>query len=273
MIHDSSINWRVVATSVCGTSHQQRSQPCQDAHCWHSPAAGVLVAAVADGAGSAAFGEVGAQLAVNVAVETLSDRIGAVELEHWLAATATLPATEIPPVLTDLKVALEAAREAVVVEADTRQTSLREFATTLILVVVTPQWVAAAQIGDGAAIAGNRDEDGDRIGALTSPSSGEYINETTFLVSPQALETAQLNLWHESIEYLALFTDGLQLLALDMSDSTPHPPFFSPLFRFISQDELELSDAQIQLESFLNSDRVTQRTDDDLTLLLAAKIG
>lgn len=231
------------------------------------------MAAVADGAGSAAFGEVGAQIAVKTAVETLSDRIAAVNLEDWLDSIATLSPTDVPPVLTDLKVALETARDAVTAEADARQASLREFASTLILVVAAPQWVAAAQIGDGAAIAGNRDEEGDRIGALTSPSCGEYINETTFLVSPQALETAQLNLWHESIEYLAVFTDGLQLLALDMSDATPHPPFFSPLFRFISQDELDATEAQIQLESFLNSDRVTQRTDDDLTLLLAAKVG
>ncbi|MGB3559461.1 MAG: protein phosphatase 2C domain-containing protein, partial [Geitlerinemataceae cyanobacterium] len=66
-----STNWRVVAASVCGTSHQKRSQPCQDAHCWQITPEGVLVAAVADGAGSAAFGEVGAQKAVRTAVDRL----------------------------------------------------------------------------------------------------------------------------------------------------------------------------------------------------------
>ena len=42
--------------------------------------------------------------------------------------------------------------------------------------------VAAAQVGDGAIVA---DAEGNVVG-LTAPASGEYLNETVFLVSPGA---------------------------------------------------------------------------------------
>jgi len=60
----------------------------------------------------------------------------------------------------------------------------------------------------------------------------------------------------------------LQMLALKIPEGTPHGPFFAPLFRF-SGTVKEDSDAKEQLESFLRSPRVSERTDDDLTLLLA----
>ena len=40
----SKISWQVVAASVMGTSHEKRSQPCQDAHCWRLLPNGVLAA-------------------------------------------------------------------------------------------------------------------------------------------------------------------------------------------------------------------------------------
>jgi len=54
-----------------------------------------------------------------------------------------------------------------------------------------------------------------------------------------------------------------------MPSGEPHQPFFSPLFRFVAQVTDETV-AQEELMEFLQSPRVTQRTDDDLTLLLAA---
>lgn len=53
--------WRVLAQSVTGTSHHNRAIPCQDAHATSLVGSGgILVVAVADGAGSARFAEVGA---------------------------------------------------------------------------------------------------------------------------------------------------------------------------------------------------------------------
>ena len=251
-MENSSFNWQVVAASVTGTSHEKRSQPCQDAHCWRILSNGVLVVAVADGAGSAALAEVGAKIAVEAVVETICQQDLQPESdEEWQVF------------FTD---SLQVARAAVEAEAATREVAARDLACTLITVVATPELIAVAQIGDGAAVAG--DSAGNAI-ALTIPPCGEYINETIFLISPNAIETAQFQVLRQKLPHLAVFSDGLQMLALKIPEGTPHQPFFAPLFRF-SAEAKEESDAKEQLESFLRSPRVSERTDDDLTLLLAS---
>lgn len=247
--------WKIVASSVQGTSHDKTKQPCQDAHGWKHFSDDVLIATVADGAGSASLGEVGAEIACKIARQKVEEEFCECGLpkddESWKRYLVT---------------ALEAARAAVEAEADARKTSPRELATTLILAVATPQLVAVAQIGDGAAVVSNGDGD---IAALTIPQNGEYINETTFIISPNAIETAQLTVWHGATAQIAAFSDGLQMLALKLPLGVPHAPFFAPLFRFVenSTDEKE---AEQELQSFLRSPRIRERADDDLTLLLAS---
>lgn len=249
--------WRVAAASICGTSHAKTGQPCQDTHWWAVLPHSTLVAAVADGAGSAARAEVGAAIAVRTAVATLHARLPLVPLPHEDSGWRTL--------LTE---AMQAARTALDAEALERAIQVRDLATTLILLAATPQIVAVIQIGDGAAVVS--DHTG-KILALTAPQSGEYLNETTFLVSPGAVETAQVMIWHGTPSHIALLTDGLQMLALNTPAGIPHAPFFSPLFRFVT----DMTDAIVvkeKLAAFLESPRVMERTNDDLTLLLAALV-
>ncbi|AFY87507.1 MAG: Serine/threonine-protein phosphatase 3 [Chroococcidiopsis cubana SAG 39.79] len=250
--------WRVASASVRGTSHEKVGQLCQDAHHWEKLPTGVLVAAVADGAGSAALGKVGAIVAAQTAVETIcaeGSRLHLVDDEQgWQR------------ILTQ---ALAAAKTAVEAEAAVCGKQARELATTLILAVATPELVAAVQVGDGLAVASDRDG---QIFALTAAQKGEYINETTFLVSPQALETVQVNVWRGTTTHIAVFSDGLQMLAVNMGDGSPYKPFFSPLFQFMAGVEDE-SEAKEQLAAFLRSPRITERTDDDLTLLLATLVS
>jgi hypothetical protein len=167
-----------------------------------------------------------------------------------------------------LVAAVSAAQAAITAEARARQVALRDLATTLILAVATPTRVVVMQIGDGAAVVS---EAAGQLCALTVPDSGEYANETTFLSSPQALEAAQVRVWQGKPRHLVLFSDGLQRLALTMPDGSPHAPFFLPFFRFVEM-ATKTSEAQAQLEAFLCSRRVRERTDDDLTLLLGSLV-
>lgn len=245
--------WKVVSSSVAGTSHKKQGLPCQDAHHWELRSDGVLVAAVADGAGSAALSEVGAKIAVSRAVETilqLEILPTSQDKESWKSLLAK---------------ALKIARTSVEAEASVRGTSVRDLASTLILVVATPELIATAQIGDGATVVSDKQ---DNLVVLTVPQNGEYINQTTFLISPDALNKAQVNIWYGNVANLAVFSDGLQMLALKMPSGTPHAPFFNPLFGFVSQITDETI-AKKELEGFLKSSRVIERTDDDLTILLA----
>lgn len=251
--------WKFVADSVRGSSHEKTGGVCQDSHCERAYSGEVLLAAIADGAGSASHSEVGAEIAARTAVDAL---------HRWCGESPTWPETDEAwrPVMLS---ALEQAHAAVEREAEALELLPRDLASTLILLLATPELVVGAQIGDGAAVVADAE---DNLAALTVPQSGEYLNETIFLVSPGAAEQAQTAVWHGTVAFVAAFSDGLQMLALRMSDNSPHAPFFAPLFRFI-QEQQDMSEAQIELRQFLNSPRIMQRADDDLTLLLAQAPG
>jgi hypothetical protein len=248
--------WRVVGASVRGTSHEKSGQPCQDAHLWRILPDNVLMLAVADGAGSASLAEIGAKVAVEAVVANLLAQ-----------QTIPLPQTDAEWQFR-LQGVLKAALAAIVQEASVRKTSTRELASTLIVAVATPQMIAATQVGDGAVVLG---DSAGNIMALTKPQCGEYLNETTFLISPGALDKPQTHLWRGQVAQVALFSDGLEMLALKMPEGTAHPPFFAPLFRFASEVGQE-REATEELTSFLCSPRIKGRADDDLTLVLGAFI-
>lgn len=251
--------WRVVGASIRGTSHERSGLPCQDAHVWNVDRDGVLVAAVADGAGSAPFGEVGA----NIAAKAATDRA------RWTLVNQS------PKTPRDdqgwhsfMKDTLAAARSAVEQEAKNRSLPINEFATTLIFLVAGPDFVAAVQIGDGAVVA--KTSDGGIL-SLTRPPRGEYLNETTFLCSEEGLANAQFLVARGAMAHLAIISDGLQMVALRMPGGEPHPGFFNPLFEFMEQERDQMA-AQGRLSSFLASPRLRERTDDDVTLMLATRV-
>jgi hypothetical protein len=248
--------WRAVGASVVGTSHVKTNQPCQDRLRWERLGADRLLVALADGAGSAAYAEVGAEVAVQTATAVLRSALtapgGSRSDDEWRAL---------------LREVLAAARAAVVAEAERRQVRPRELATTLLLAVCEADLVAGAQVGDGGFIIGSPTGE---LTAVTRPGQSEYINETVFLTAEEALERPQLAVRRGVFTRAAWFSDGLQMLALQFPEAVPHAPFFRPLFQF-AETTPSVADAGRQLEAFLQSPRITQRTDDDLTLLLAVR--
>ncbi|MBX7223051.1 MAG: protein phosphatase 2C domain-containing protein [Blastocatellia bacterium] len=245
--------WRCLAASVCGTSHGQTQTPCQDAHAFQKLANGVLVFAVADGAGSAGLSDIGARLAVATAIERL-------------AAQGTFTA-DLAALRSLFREAVENVIGRLHTEAQTHEVPVRELATTLIAGVVGPDLAAVLQIGDGGVVV--QWEDGS-LATFSAPHNTEYVNQTVFVTSRQALETARFSFCEKGLKGIAAFTDGLQMLALKMPEATPHGPFFSPLFTFL-KNETGAETSQRQFEAFLTSERMQQRTADDLTLLLAVR--
>ncbi|CCW36419.1 serine/threonine protein phosphatase [Chthonomonas calidirosea] len=243
--------WKVISASVAGTGHVRAGLPCQDAHdCLVLPR-GLLLIAVADGAGSAQYGQLGASLAVESSLRFCAEQAEGLHEELQ--------------VQKHLIGGLCAARERLEHEAETQQVELRELACTLLLVAATPRFVAAAQIGDGTSVGLFPN---DTLRTLTRPPQTEYVNETLFLTSSSSLEAAQFVFQPEAPWGIAVTTDGLQRLALKLPQGEPHAPFFLPLFRFAANTG---SDSRQQLENFLRSPRIAERTDDDLTLVLAVR--
>ena len=235
-------SWRAVAVSEIGAAHVMSGTPCQDAsRCFAS--ADVLVACVADGAGSARYSD--------EAARTTVDAFVAVSKE-LLARGDELDPTEV------VSLAFQAACLAVqeIAEGD-----LKEYATTLLGVVVRKAALAAIQVGDGAVIV-----DGE---VVMHSHEGEYANETDFITNPDV--DPRIFYADGEPRRVAIVTDGLENLVLENNGyyRAPHGPFFETMYEWLHGcDEPERS---AQLGEFLVSDRVRSRTTDDLTLLLAMR--
>ena len=257
--------WRVVRASVQGTSHARTGQPCQDSSNVGDDAPnGMLVAAVADGAGSAELSADGSWIAACAATRR-AVRLMRLHVQPFYEG-----------VLEEILIeAVHFARKALEAEAQRQNKSLRNFATTLIVAICAPGITGAAQIGDGAMVTADKrmprdDEDGCYT-LFSAPQRGEYTNTTNFITSSDWQNSLDVRTRRGGVSRLAMFTDGIQSIALNAaSDNAPHAPFFDPLFRWADKQE-DASAAAGSLAAFLSSPRVTARADDDLTLLLAVR--
>lgn len=220
------------------------------------PGAKSFVCAIADGAGSAQAGADGAQVAVKAALA-------------YATSIMTSSGEELSRdfYLEALQQILLAVREALQDSVSSEQT-LSDFATTLLCVLVTPRWLAALQIGDGAIVVCHHDE---TLETLTLPGTEEYLNETHFVTDEDCHAQAQYTVMSaEDIEGIALLTDGLQMLAIEIATYRAYAPFFLPLFSFAAQTKTD-EELTNELHAFLASDRVSRQVDDDKTLLLAVR--
>jgi hypothetical protein len=230
--------WRPLAASVAGAGHRARGVGCEDASCVEVLDDGTLLIAVADGAGSAPLAAEGSVRAVDAAMEAL--RAG-----------------------VDLCAVMEGARLAL--EPVVAGERLGDRATTLLVVRAGPATIETAQVGDGAVVVRR----GDTLEVVAADVKGEYLNETCFLTSDGWRESLRFDAVDAAgVDGIAAMTDGLQLVAFDLSTGVPHAPFFAPFFSFAAGDG-EVA----QLAEFLGSERVGERTDDDVTLAVAALVA
>jgi hypothetical protein len=248
----SATAWHVVGASVQGTAHARLGVPCQDAHVWRVLPDGTLVLAIADGAGSAARSLEGAQAAVQAALDAMTGGLASPE------------PCQPEALLRDVFARARASVAALAAGADT---PLPQFATTLMAALVTTDGLSVASLGDGALVA---DAGGELRLASALPQKGEYANETHFLTQDDALDFVQIARCDGPVRAVAATTDGLMRLALRLPDYLPHAPFFQPLFAFAGNGHDGAAD---ELATFLASERVTARTDDDKTLVIAVRAG
>jgi hypothetical protein len=68
-------------------------------------------------------------------------------------------------------------------------------------------------------------------------------------------------------EFICAATDGLEKVAVRMSDWSPFAPFFQPLEDYLWETSDRTQEDEY-IRSFLESDRLNARTDDDKTLVL-----
>ncbi len=247
-------NWTWAAASCRGTSHERSATRKQDAFsCFRGMGkAGSIAILVSDGAGSASFGGEGASLACRSVGRSLR--------QHF-AVSSEIPAEP------DFRTWLDAARDLIAVVSAQRGLPQREFAATLICLVSTGAQTVVAHIGDGCAVL--KDVTADRWVAPLWPDHGEYAS-TTFFVTDDELKL-RVTHYERTISAAAVFSDGLERLALDFTATLPFDRFFDGMVMPVSASSTAGRDAVLseKLKRYLNSALVNERTDDDKTLIIA----
>jgi len=242
--------WRWASASRIGTSHQRLGTRKQDAYGVRGGARS-LCAIVSDGAGSASHGGEGASV---VCRHFLS------AFRRWFSENDCLPDGEtVKDWLDDLRDQLNLA-------AARRELTRRQFAATLVVLVVFDDQVMTLQIGDSALVGRRYDGNWE---ALCWPENGEFASTTYFVTDdPEArLHVVRRPLEHDAF---ALFSDGLESVALEHETQQPYARFFNPMLKAV--DDAPSAGCLVALAEalgrYLDGPKLCERTDDDKTLIL-----
>lgn len=242
--------WRWASASVIGTSHLQNGNRLQDAYAVAEIGNDCICAVVSDGAGSAKFGAYGAWLTC---------RFLSVRFRKWLHENPELPTDRM---LVDW---IDELRDRISAIAIQRETTPRQFASTLAAIVVSPDEAATLHVGDSAVVG----RKGDGWDVLCWPENGEYASSTYFVTDDPE---PRLNIIRHPREHdaFALFSDGVGDLALSHLEQAAHPRFFDPMIRPVdaASGEGRLVELSMKLANYLAGSSVCERTDDDKTLIL-----
>ena len=198
------MTWKAIARSAIGTSHKKQQLPCQD-YGNYKIINGTIIGVVADGAGSAKYSDIGAKLAVNTVLKTVtekdiqkitelcgSDRIHEVEKSQSSvlkplsifsrssknsdAAVAVVRSDsehKVKPFFSSIVKQVTIALEK---QAKTNNYAIDDLACTLLIAIATPNGIAAMQIGDGFITVRYPEREPE---LLFAPDKGEYTLVTS----------------------------------------------------------------------------------------------
>jgi hypothetical protein len=258
-------HWLASGVSVRGRSHFATGEPCQD-HCIARSFGGVQILALADGAGSCELSGIGAKAACIGFVSHVRELLGPCRSEAEAVEAFLEESTE-----TDWHAAVESAREWVERAALKREVDAQNsMACTFLGAVLGSSSAIVLQIGDGAWVA----EVGQGcFGCVTWPENGEFGNETFFLTQATWREHVQFAKIPKShgLRSLTGFSDGVETLCLDQAAKVPIDGFFQRLAtvrRSCGRREYEAA-----LKQLLQSPRVTEKSDDDCSIVAVCREG
>ncbi len=247
--------WHAWKAAVAGRSHRTARKRCQD-FCGYRIVRGhgqsYAIGVVADGAGSAKHGRAGAEIACALLLRAARRLILA---NQRLTSIGRDQICEI----------LRQARGIIVNRACGGQ--VRDFATTAAFAILGPNGCLFASVGDSVIVAGDQDS----YLPVFWPENGEFAGTTTFLTEGDFEEHLQFETRPAPVAEVALFTDGLSPVALNVCEQKAHGPFFSPLFgqlRSTIRRRTPRFMVERGLRRFLGSGEMENRLDDDRSLVL-----
>jgi len=253
--------WRIASASVIGTSHLKQGTVCQDSHACRllvdADGRTVAVLVASDGAGSAPRAAEGSLLACRIIQEAVED---------YLAQGGRVAGIDVGTARSWVK----QVTEGIALRAAEQGEIPRDYACTLLAAIIGEDAAASLQIGDGAIVVSDQPEEWSWV---YWPQHGEFANTTNFVTENEVADRLEFGLAMQSIDEVALFTDGIERLVLHFASKTVHAPFFDKMLvpvRALGNDGIS-AELSRELEKYLSSQAVCERTDDDKTLILATR--
>ena len=255
---DDRSGWRTAWASVTGTAHTAHGNSGDDA-CGcivFTDATGseVAVAVAADGAGSARFAARGAATAIQATLALIGYQTARQTGTAWFGPeTAKLLVAAVASAIHDRA------------EAEGEGTPA-DYATTLVAVIAGEDGVSAVQCGDGLAIASAA---GQGPVCIIAPQAKEYANETAFVTDCSPI--LRCGRIEGRITACAVTTDGLEAMIVDRASGAVHAPSIQGILTWVAELEPWQGGPSAEINEWLRSGPVTDRTDDDVTLAIVAR--
>lgn len=249
--------------SAIGTAHLEKADGvCQDYSAVKHISDRLVVAAIADGLGSAAQSDVGAKLAVESVLEHISQRINSVPLNQY-------------PEL--IKQAYIYAYNETLSKAKENGIDARDYNTTLTAVIYCGTELYYGQCGDGGIIALTAQGDYVRV---TSAEKGESFNETHPLLNGE--QYWSFDRFQGQVCAFLMMTDGIfDLVCSPLLNEQPCPIFVAFARKFIDRNILAANNAedfeklQSRISAFIASEKFSKDygVTDDKTIVGVINTG
>lgn len=253
------MKWKVVGATAIGSSHKENNTLCQDFISYqefpdkNEDITYVLICC--DGSGSAQYSDLGALGCIQTMNANISKYLKNSEITKIQDSDIQLWCIQANTFLNEI--------------AHQVNHDVEDYATTMLVVIVKNSTCIVFQIGDGVIVLGSKDKTSHEFIVSQWPDKASYANETHFITDDDAtlhIETTRTSI----VDRIAIFSDGLQRIALDEKNRKAHSPFFTPLFNGLKNiKEKDIHLFENELKKYLNSAIFDEKTDDDRSLMLA----
>lgn len=250
----SEMHWKAGGVSVAGFAHEEDDIPCQDAHTFKIREDGYLIAAIADGAGSAAKSHIGAEAYVGAVVDRFS-------------AASDLPSMSEDAMTAAFVEAINATTRSLIETDAAAEISSADFASTIVMAVADQDGGMFFHVGDGAGVALKLADPAEAI--VSKPQNGEYANETYFVTMDGWEDHLRVTSFGGTFDTVLLMSDGVTPMAMTKGCEAPFVSFVRPVLEYLSKADPEVG--RNTLRNTLTQDKIRAITGDDKTLIWASK--
>ena len=219
--------------------------------------ADLMVGAIATGAPGAPHSHIGAKIAVRAALWHLT--------QNAAEARRAVQGRSQEPARTLYNAAIATVMKRLRAAAFDQVASVRDFATTLTLFAVEPGGLAAMRIGDGLVVARGYTANYESI-------LGGDGTKDVFVTSAQATDAMQVDVREGPVSFICAASDALGALSIRPRDGAPEKRIFHALDSY-TRAAPDDSEVHRSIRSFLRSEHVIGRLDEDLGLALCGYRG